>query len=126
MTEDFISATAGHSVILNFSSIPQWMFKTEKPVPYPADPDEVTWSYQNGTEFRDPSLKEVADYYARLVSWYTQGGFTDEYGKRHESGHHYKIDYWEVLNEVDYEHQMTPETYTHVYDAIVTAVHRVD
>ena len=68
----------------------------------------------------------MGDYYARLVSWYTQGGFTDEYGKRHDSNHHYKIDYWEVLNEVDGEHNMTPETYTHVYDAIVAAVHRVD
>jgi len=128
MTEDFINATAGHSVMLNFSSIPQWMFKTDKPVPYPADPDQVTWDYQQGTEFRDPSLKEVGDYYARLVSWYTKGGFTDEYGKRHESGHHYKIDYWEVLNEVDLpgEHKMSPETYTRVYDAVVSSIRQVD
>jgi len=126
MMEDFMNAQTGHSVIINFSTIPQWMFKTEKPVAYPADPDQVTWDYEKGTEFRDPSLKEVGDYYARLVSWYTQGGFTDEFGKRHDSNHHYKIDYWEVLNEVDGEHNMTPETYTHVYDAIVTAVHRVD
>ena len=80
MMEDFMNATARHSVIVNFSTIPQWMFKTEKPVPYPADPEQVTWDYEKGTEFRDASLKEVADYYARLVSWYTQGGFTDEYG----------------------------------------------
>ena len=126
MTEDFINATAGHSVILNFSTIPQWMFKTEQSVPYPADPDQVSWDYEKGTEFRDPSLKEVADYYARLVSWYTKGGFTDEYGKRHDSGHQYKIAWWEVLNEVDSEHSMTPQTYTRVYDAIVEAVHRVD
>jgi hypothetical protein len=126
MMEDFMNAQTGHSVIINFSTIPQWMFKTDKPVPYPADPDQVTWEYEKGTEFRDPSLKEVGDYYARLVSWYTQGGFTDEYGKRHDSGHHYKIEYWEVLNEVDAEHSMTPQTYTRVYDAIVTAVHRVD
>ena len=65
MTEDFMNATAGHSVIINFSTIPQWMFKTEKPVPYPADPDQVTWDYEKGTEFRDASLKEVGDYYAR-------------------------------------------------------------
>jgi hypothetical protein len=125
MTEDFINATTGHSVILNFSTIPQWMFKTEKPVPYPVDPDQVNWNYEQGTELRDPTLKEVADYYARLVTWYTQGGFTDEAGKRHESGHHYRIDYWEVLNEVDGEHQMTPETYTRVYDAVVAAIHKV-
>jgi hypothetical protein len=125
MMEDFINATAGHSAILNFSTIPQWMFKTEKPVPYPNDPDQVTWEYEQGTEFRDPSLKEVADYYARLVSWYTKGGFTDEYGKWHESGHHYKNDYWEVLNEIEGEHQMPPETYTRVYDAIVAAIRQV-
>ena len=126
MTEDFMNATRGHAVILNFSTIPQWMFKTPQPVPYPADPDQVTWNYEQGTEFRDPSLKEVADYYARLVSWYTQGGFTDEFGKRHESGHHYKIDYWEVLNEINGEHQMTPQMYTRVYDAVVEAIRRVD
>ena len=44
------------------------------------------WDYEQGTELRDPSFKEVADYYARLLSWYTKGGFTDELGKRHESG----------------------------------------
>ena len=32
ITEDFMQATAGHSVMLNFSTIPQWMFKTPKPV----------------------------------------------------------------------------------------------
>ena len=125
MMEDFMNATAGHSVVVNFSTVPQWMFKTEKPVPYPADPDELTWTYEQGKELRDPSRKELADYYARLVSWYTQGGFTDEAGKRHQSGHHYKIDYWEVFNEVDDEHSMTPRDYTASYDAIVGAVRQV-
>ena len=31
------------------------MFKTDKPVAYPADPDQVTWDYEQGSEFRDPS-----------------------------------------------------------------------
>jgi hypothetical protein len=126
MMEDLIQATAPHSVIINFSTIPQWMFKTPKPVPYPSDPDRVTWDYEQGTELRDPSMKEVADYYGRLVSWYTQGGFTDEAGQFHSSGHHYKIDYWEVLNEVDFEHNMSPEFYTALYDAITASIHRVD
>jgi len=123
---DFAQATDGHSTIWNFSTIPQWMFKTDKPVPYPADPDKPVWDYEQGTELRDPSMKEVADYYGRLVSWYTQGGFTDEAGKRHESGHHFKIPYWEVLNEVDYEHYMSPQFYTALYDAMVTSMHKVD
>ena len=126
MMEDFMNATAGHSVIINFSTIPQWMWKTPEPVAYPSDPDQVDWHYEQGTELRDPSMKEVADYYARLVSWYTKGGFTDEYGKRHESGHHYNIQYWEILNEVDFEHHMTLEFYTHLYDAVAAAIHKVD
>jgi hypothetical protein len=125
MTSDFLNATKGHSVILNFSTIPQWMFVTPKPVTYPEDPNQPTWNYTQGTKLRDPSMKELADYYARLVSWYTKGGFTDELGKRHESGHHFKIDYWEVLNEVDFEHKMTPEQYTARYDAIVSAIRKV-
>ncbi|MGO8731717.1 MAG: glycosyl hydrolase family 39 [Terriglobia bacterium] len=125
MMEDFMNATAGHSVVVNFSTIPEWMFKMEKPVPYPADPDGLTWTYEQGKDLRDPSRKELADYYARLVSWYTQGGFTDEAGKRHESGHHYKIDYWEVFNEVDDEHSMTPQDYTASYNAIVGAIRQV-
>ena len=125
LTIDFLNATKGHPVILNFSTIPQWMFKTAKPVSYPQDPDRVTWDYTQGTELRDPSMKELGEYYARLVSWYVNGGFTDELGRRHESGHHFKVDYWEVLNEVDFEHNMTPEQYTERYDAIVSAVRRV-
>lgn len=125
MTEDFINATKGHSVILNFSTIPAWLFKTPKPVTYPQDPDQVTWDYTQGTELRDASMKELGDYYARLVSWYVNGGFTDELGKRHESGHHFNIPYWEVLNEVDFEHSMTPQQYTARYDAIVSAIKRV-
>jgi hypothetical protein len=74
---------------------------------------------------RDPSGKQLGDYYARLVSWYVNGGFTDEIGVRHDSGYHYKLPYWEVLNEVDFEHSMTPEQYTARYDAIVSAIHAV-
>jgi hypothetical protein len=125
MTIDFLEATKGHSVVMNFSTIPEWMYKTDKPVPYPDDPDQVVWNYEQGTELRDPSYKQVADYYARLLSWYTKGGFTDEAGKYHKSGYHYSIPYWEVLNEVDFEHHMSPQTYTGLYDAIFTAMKQV-
>jgi len=125
MTIDFLEATKGHPVVLNFSTIPQWMVKTEQPVGYPDDPDQPVWNYTQGSEFRDPTFKEVADYYARLLAWYTQGGFTDELGKRHESGHHYTISHWEVLNEPDLERHLTPEAYTRLYDAVVEAMRRV-
>jgi hypothetical protein len=125
LVTDFFSATDGHPIMLNFSTIPQWMYRTDKPVPYPANPDEAVWNYEQGTELRDPSAKEVGDYYARLAGWYTKGGFTDEIGKFHSSPYHYKIALWEVLNEVDAEHSFTPQTYTKVYDAIVSSVRKV-
>ena len=124
--DDFMKATAGHTVVLNFSTIPAWMFKTAKPVTYPDDPNQVFWDYTQGTELRDSSMKEISDYFARLIGWYTQGGFTDELGKRHESGHHYKVAYWEVLNEIEFEHHWTPEAYTRFYDAVTAAMLKVD
>ena len=126
MTIDFLEATKGHSPMLNFSTIPQWMVKTEKPVAYPADPEKAVWDYTQGSDFHDPTFKQVGDYYARLLSWYTKGGFTDELGKRHESGHHYSIPYWEVLNEPDLERNWSPEAYTRLYDAVVTAMRAVE
>ncbi|MGZ4731992.1 MAG: GH39 family glycosyl hydrolase [Terriglobales bacterium] len=125
MTVDFLEATKGHSVILNFSTIPAWMFKTDKPVTYPADPDQPVWDYTQGAEPRDPSMKEIGDYYGRLFAWYTQGGFTDELGRRHESGYHYNISHWEVLNEIEFEHKMPPELYTKIYDSVVESIRRV-
>jgi hypothetical protein len=125
VTIDFLNATKGHPVILNFSTIPQWMFVSDQPSSYPADPDQVTWDYEKGTALRDPTMKEVSDYYARLLAWYTQGGFTDEFGQQHESGYHYSISHWEVLNEVDFEHHFDTETYTRLYDEVVTAMKKV-
>jgi len=125
VTNDFLAATDGHSTIINFSTIPAWMFETDQPVKYPEDPNQVFWDYTKGTELRDPTGKELGDYFGRLVSWYTKGGFTDENGKNHESGYHYIFPYWEVLNEVDFEHSTTPEDYAKRYDAIVEAIRRV-
>jgi hypothetical protein len=125
LVEDFLGATARHPSILNLSTMPAWMWKTDKPVTYPADPDQAVWNYTQGTEPVDPTFQQIADYYARVVSWYTQGGFTDELGVRHTSGHHYDIAYWEVLNEVEFEHNLSPEMYTRLYDAVTAAIHQV-
>jgi glycosyl hydrolase family 39 (putative alpha-L-iduronidase) len=125
MMKDFFAATEGHPTVVNFSTTPAWLYKTDAPVSYPADPNQVDWNYTQGTELADPTGKALGDYYARLVSWYVNGGFTDENGVRHDSGYHYKLPIWEVLNEVDFEHAMTPEQYTARYDAIVSAIHAV-
>ena len=54
LTIDFLDATQGHSVILNFSTIPQWMFKAEKPVAYPADPDRWCGTMNKGLNCETP------------------------------------------------------------------------
>ena len=126
ITLDFLHATEGHSPILNFSTIPVWFYKTAKPVVVPADPNQLFGGESQGRELLDPTCNGVAGYYARLVSWYTQGGFTDELGVRHDSGYHYRIPYWEVFNEIEAEHAPTPAQYATCYDAITGALHKVD
>jgi hypothetical protein len=125
LTEDVTRAIKGHTMVLNFTTIPAWMFKQTEPVHYPADLTKTCWDCARGKELRDPTYREVADYFARVVSWHVNGGFTDELGKWHESGHHYKLDYWEVLNEPDLEHAFSPQVYTKLYDAVVQAIHKV-
>ena len=121
----FMGATEGHSVVINFSTTPAWMWKTDSIVKYPADAYKTCWTYNQGTQLRDTTMKEVSSYFARLLSWYVKGGFTDELGKFHKSGHFYKIPYWEVLNEPDFEHNISPKLYTKMYDAIVTEMKKV-
>ena len=123
LVEDFSAASGAHSSVWMFSTIPQWLFTTPQPVPYPDDPNQVIWNYSQGKELKD--VPALAAYYARLASWYTQGGFTDELGKFHASGHHYDMRYWEVFNEIEAEHETTPEQYVERYDAIVEAVRKV-
>ncbi|HEY4969425.1 MAG TPA: hypothetical protein VII35_05930, partial [Steroidobacteraceae bacterium] len=127
ITEDFVAATAGHPVVFNFGTLPAWIFKTRDTVKIPQNPDEPDWTYSEFNELKldERTLKLAAEYQARLASWYIAGGFVDEYGKRHESGHHYDIEYWEVLNDPDFEGSLSPADYTRLYDAIVEAVRKV-
>ena len=125
VNEDALQALAGHPIVMNYTTIPEWMFKHAKPFHYPKDPEKLCWTCDSGTELRDPTYREVADYFARVVSWNVKGGFTDELGKWHASGHHFKFDYWEVFNEPALEHGLTPQVYTGLYDAVVEAIHKV-
>ncbi|HTR22592.1 MAG TPA: hypothetical protein VMI10_01310 [Terriglobales bacterium] len=123
LVEDFAKASAGRPAVWSFSTNPQWMFTTPQPVVYPEDPNQVAWNYTQGTQLHD--VQELADYYGRLASWYMLGGFTDELGKYHASGHRYDMRYWEIFNEIDSEHEPTPQQYVARYDAIVEAVRKV-
>ncbi len=120
-----MEATKNHPVVINFSTTPAWLWKTDSIVSYPENPYEPTWTYNQGTELVDPTMNELTGYFSRLFSWYTKGGFTDELGKFHESGHFYDIPYWEVLNEPDLEHNISPELYTKMYDAIVSELKKI-
>lgn len=115
--EDFMEATEAHPVIIKL------MFKTDKPVEIPVDPKKVFLRYNAGTEFRDTTLKEVADYYVRLFSWYAKGGYTDELSQFQKSERFYKIPDWEVLNEM--ERRLSPQLYTRIYDAIFLVLKRI-
>eukprot|EP01119_Soliformovum_irregulare_P019149 TRINITY_DN6008_c0_g1_i4.p1 TRINITY_DN6008_c0_g1~~TRINITY_DN6008_c0_g1_i4.p1 ORF type:complete len:350 (+),score=108.80 TRINITY_DN6008_c0_g1_i4:869-1918(+) len=89
----------------------------------------MDWGYSQMVDrLRDLTMTETSDYYARVLSWYSKGGFTDEYGKFHSSKYRYNFDYWEVLNEVDLSPTMMgqPEYYTRLYDAVVNKLHVID
>jgi hypothetical protein len=117
-----VTAASGETLLTDdFSEgLSQWV----PPVAYPADPDAPAFGYSGGRRLAVP-VDVVADYYRRLVSWYTAGGFHDEHGVFHRSGHHYTFPYWEVLNEPDAEHNISPQDYNLLYDAIVTAIRQV-
>jgi hypothetical protein len=128
IVEDFMRATAGHPVVFNFGTLPAWIFQTLQPAAVPRNPDQATWTYSefNHARVSEKAVRLAAEYQARLASWYIDGGFTDELGHWHASGHHYHVDYWEVLNDPDFEDSLSPADYTRLYDAIVSAVRGVD
>jgi hypothetical protein len=91
LVDDFYASSTGKHH-LNMGTIPRWMFAVA-PIEMPSDPGASVYRYTdetNGNLLKDPSGRQFAQYQARIYRWYTQGGFTDELGKHHSSGHHYK------------------------------------
>jgi hypothetical protein len=124
---DFFASTSGLHHI-NIGTMPRWMFKVPV-VDIPPDPGASFYAYTDGTSgdlLKDPTGKQFAEFQARLYRWYTQGGFIDEVGKYHKSGHHFKIDYWGILNEPDFENKLNVEQYTRVWDAVAGAIRKID
>ena len=126
--EDFMAAqnngTGKTSVVINFSTPPNWLYVNPGRQLFPDDPQGETWSYEQGTTLVDTSGRQFGDYYGRLVAHYTDGGFTDEYGVFQSSPYHYTIGVWENLNEVEAEHSNSPESYTIIYDQMVAGIKR--
>jgi hypothetical protein len=124
MVLDFLNATAGaaHAVV-DFSTPPQWLYQTPSRVAFPDDPEATYWDYEQGSTLRDPTAGEIGEYFGRVLAWYTEGGFTDEAGRFHSSGHYFNLTVFEYLNEM--EHDLSPAAYTAQYDAVVLAQKRL-
>ena len=125
LVDDFMTAIQLGSPVMNFCTMPSWLFVQEagQPVHYaPDNPVGTDWGYETGTKLVDPTCEQAGAWYGRLAAWYINGGMVDEYGVEHVSGHRYPIHLWEVLNEVLHEHAIDIHTYICLYDAIVHAV----
>lgn len=128
---DFLAATErkNHSVVINFSTQPCWLFSTSsskcKP---PSNPDQSDFSYVKSVPrsgLLDTSGRELAGYYARVFSWLTMGEFMDEHGKHHVAPQKFNLSksrghVWEVFNEG--EHDYSPLQYARDYGRVTAAI----
>ena len=125
MTKDFLAATEGHSTMINFSTIPAWLLKTDKPVTYPADPNQVFWDYTQGTDLEGP----VRQGFGRLLCPAGKLVYQGRLYRRERQTTHFRLplqlSYLGSLNEVSSSTGSLPEQYTARYDAIVSAIHEV-
>jgi hypothetical protein len=109
----------GVSFVLNIRSAPPWMFAPSG-------------------QLRDPTFHEFALYVARLVGWYNKGGFTDDNGVFHASGHVNWVHTWEIWNEPDSGDEIpapvpdrngqwaSAQEYAQLYSTVVQAMRGVD
>ncbi len=109
----------GTSFFLNVRSSPPWMFDASGHLPR-----------QNFPLF--------AQYMARLVGWYNKGGFTDDSGRYHASGHSEWVHTWEIWNEPSSGSEipvpvanrnalwMSPQDYALMFSEVVAAMRAVD
>jgi hypothetical protein len=118
----FYESVAGNASqpIISFSTQPAWMYSPTD-WSYPQNRSTPYYGYSRGPASAC-NLTLIAAYYGRVFAWYTNGGFVDEAGEWHQSGHHLNISIAEVFNEVDYEHQYDVVTYTKTFDAIVRGI----
>ncbi len=98
------SGNDGDFMIPNFSTPPTWLYSSDhsySKICTGAGPDHCkSPAYEKGVApaSLNGGLKALGDYYGRLLAWYTNGGFVDENGNRHDSSHHLNISVWEIFN----------------------------
>jgi hypothetical protein len=97
------------------------------------------WMFDSLGQLPDQNFSLFATYMARLVGWYNKGGFTDDNGVYHASGHENWIHVWEIWNEPKSAADipvagvnrkvpiwMQPDRYARLYDMTVDAMRAVD
>lgn len=90
-------------------------------------------------QLEDSEFPIYARYLADLVGWYNKGGFTDENGVYHASGHYNWIHVWEIWNEPKSGQEipanvpdrraapwMTPDRFAALYDLCSDTMRTVD
>lgn len=128
---DVWNAIDGHEkpAIPNFSTPPTWLYDADRygyNLPCTLENGCKYPGYEQGPApaSANGGVDALGAYYGRILSWYNRGGFADEYGNDHHSGHALNISIWEVFNEPDYEHAHTPQSYTAEFDAIVRGIRK--
>eukprot|EP01052_Picozoa_sp_SAG31_P012228 SAG31_NODE_709_length_12683_cov_17.695248_7_plen_519_part_00 len=125
------SGACTKSVVQQLSTMPGWLYvggMNESDLPsYAWNTTDPFSRYSAGRTLVDKSCGQLARYFARLVSHYTNGGHHDECGHWHASGFNYT--WWgiSVLNED--EHHIAPDhgpAYVQCFDAIAAAVATVN
>ncbi|MDQ6670657.1 MAG: glycoside hydrolase family protein [Chloroflexota bacterium] len=118
----------GGEPVINVRYPPAWMYTCPQP---------FSEGVAGEGALRDPSFGEFAEYVARLVGWYNTGGFTDEQGKYHQSGHQGWVRVWELWNEPDASSEnpcraaaggaaLTPAQYVTLWNTVVPRMRAVD
>lgn len=124
-----VVATGGKRLVITFSTQPAWMFNTTD-WRYSNDTSRSDWHYAKGGTWMPATTQLVADYYARLASWMVKGELEDEFGNIVGGGPKLGlgsndgggVTHWEIFNEPEAEHHLTPHQYNLLYDAIVKAI----
>lgn len=90
---DAVTGACKLSVVQQLSTMPSWMYvggmdPATLPI-YPWNTTDPFSAYAAGDELVDKTCGQMARYFARLVGWYTAGGYHDDCGHYHESRFHY-------------------------------------
>lgn len=115
--------------VIDFGVFPNWNYEN---VSYGEglidNPYQVNNNYATvGNILKNQSaIDSISNYYTNIISYYYNGEFIDCYNQtiKNNLNKTYPIEILEILNDIEIEHNMTPETYTLLYDNIVLNIEK--